>query len=123
MTRGSRPIGYRFTASGPIIPLIDNARDSTSGAAPLARVLPRIFTRLPATTTSPRQPTPIDPTAQPGSGPWLLSARIGSYSAALVALLTWVYGPKQDNIDSLLGLICALMVFAHVSYMLDRRHY
>ena len=37
--------------------------------------------------------------------------------------MTWIYGPKWDDIDSLLGLICALMVFAHVSYMLDRRHY
>ena len=58
----------------------------------------------------------------PGS-PWLLAARAGYYLAAGVLLFTWLSEPTQLHLDQLLGVTCLLMIFAHVSYMLDRRHY
>jgi diguanylate cyclase (GGDEF)-like protein len=52
---------------------------------------------------------------------WL--ARLGYYSVGLVSLGIWVYQPTEVKLEQLLALICALTVFAHVSYMLDRRVY
>ncbi len=52
-----------------------------------------------------------------------MAARAGYYLAAGVLLFTWVSEPTQLRLDQLLGVICLLMIFAHVSYLLDRRHY
>ena len=86
-------------------------------------MIPRAFTAFDRSGRHRQTVSHADNGGKPSVGPWLMVARGGYYLAGVVALFIWLAVPTQLHLDQLLGLICALMMLAHVSYMLDRRLY
>src|SRR5438045_5039040 len=99
----------------------EHSNDVRSLESHLVRLFPRGLTQLAPSTETGLSPSRAEQSGKLSFGPWLLFARAGYYSAGAVAIFIWLAHPKQVEIDQLLGIICTLMVFAHVSYLMDRR--